>query len=63
MPSNNLDPIVAQVLQSGRATLRELRECYSLEDMMNIWEAYYTGESNKAIARERAIAEANRRRK
>lgn len=51
------------MLQSGRATLRELRECYSLEDMMNIWEAYYTGEANKAIARERAIAEANRRRK
>ena len=62
-PSRNLDPIVAQVLQSGRATLRELRECYSMEDMYNIWEVYYTGKYNAWMASERKRREAEKKRR
>jgi len=45
---------VAQVLQSGKATLRELKEVYTLEDMMNIWEVVYTAKYNEWRAREAA---------
>lgn len=45
---------MAQVLQSGQATLRELRECYSMEDMYNIWEVFYTKKYNEWQSRERA---------
>lgn len=48
-----MNPIVAQVLQSGKATLRELREVYSLEDMYNIWEVHYTGIYNRWLEVER----------
>lgn len=48
-----MNPIVAQVLQSGKATLRELREVYSLEDMYNIWEVHYTGIYNRWLEAER----------
>jgi len=48
---------VAQVLQSGKATLRELRECYSLEDLYNIWEVFYTDRYNHWVAAERARRE------
>lgn len=44
---------MAQIIQSGRATLLELRERYSLEDMMNIWEVVYTGKYNNWLAEER----------
>lgn len=53
---------MAQVLQSGRATLLELRERYSLEDMMNIWEVFYTGKYNEWQRAERARQEREMRR-
>lgn len=59
----NLDPIVAQVLQSGKATLRELKETYSLHDMMDIWEVLYTTKYNEWVQRETARKERELRRK
>lgn len=53
---------MAQVLQSGQATLRELRECYSMEDMYNIWEVFYTKKYNEWQSRERARLEEKMRR-
>ena len=41
-------------MQSGKATLRELRENYSLEDMYNIWEVVHTAKYNEWVARENA---------
>ena len=54
--------MVAQVLQSGQATLREIRECYSTEDMYNLWEVYYTKKYNEWQSAERARLEAKMRR-
>ena len=49
-------------MQSGQATLRELRECYSMEDMYNLWEVYYTKKYNEWQNAERARLEAKMRR-
>lgn len=57
-----MSPMVAQVLQSGQATLRELRECYSMEDMYNLWEVYYTKKYNEWQNAERSRLEAKMRR-
>ena len=57
-----MSPMVAQVLQSGQATLRELRECYSMEDMYNLWEVYYTKKYNEWQNAERLRLEAKMRR-
>ena len=57
-----MNPMVAQLLQSGQATLRELRECYSTEDMYNLWEVYYTKKYNEWQNAERARLEAKMRR-
>lgn len=57
-----MNSMVAQVLQSGQATLRELRECYSTEDMYNLWEVYYTKKYNEWQSAERARLEAKMRR-
>jgi len=53
--------MVAQVLDSGKATLRELKECYSLEDMYNMWEVTYTRKYNEWSARQRQIQSARLR--
>lgn len=50
----NVDPVVAEVVQSGRATLRELKECYSMHDLFDIWEIVHTEKYNEWVARERA---------
>jgi hypothetical protein len=57
-----MNPMVAQVLQSGQATLRELRECYSMEDMYNLWEVYYTKKYNEWQNAERLRLEAKMKR-
>ena len=57
-----MSPMVAQVLQSGQATLRELRECYSMEDMYNLWEVYYTKKYNEWQNAERLRHEAKMKR-
>lgn len=59
----NLNPMVAQVLQSGKATLRELRECYSMHDLFDIWEVVHTEKYNNWVATETARREAEMRNK
>ena len=49
---------MAQVVQSGKATLRELREVYSLEDMYNIWETVHTEAYNEWQRKESAARHA-----
>ena len=49
---------MAQVIQSGKATLRELREIYSLEDMYNIWETVHTEAYNEWQRKENAAKHA-----
>ena len=51
----NLNPIVAQVIQSGKATLRELKETYSMHDLYDLWEVVHTELYNKWIQRESEI--------
>jgi len=42
--------MVAQVIQAGKATLRELRECYSMHDLFDMWEVVHTAKYNRWIA-------------
>jgi hypothetical protein len=51
------------VVQSGKATLLELREKYSLEEMYNMWELNYTQKYNEWVAAERRRREAEMRRR
>jgi len=59
----NLDPMVAQVIQSGKASLRELRECYSMHDLFDMWEVVHTAKYNQWIADEAVRKERELRRK
>ena len=51
------------MIESGSATLRELREYYSLEDLYNMWEIVYTAKYNKWKSIERARQSAELRHK
>ena len=54
--------MIAQVLQSGRASLVQLQTVYTMEDLYNIWEVNYTGIYNDWVRRERE-AQSSRLRK
>ena len=43
----NIGPIVGFILGEKAATIKELREDYDVEDMLNIWEALMVKEANK----------------
>lgn len=43
----NIEPIVGFILGEKAATIKELREDYDVEDMLNIWEALMVKEANK----------------
>lgn len=53
--------MVAQVIESGKASLRELREVYSMEDLYNLWEVTYTLKYNQWVRSERIRKEAEMR--
>ena len=55
--------MIAQVIQAGKATLRELRECYSLHDLYDMWEVVHTEVYNRWVRDEanRKSAELRRR--
>ena len=53
--------MVAQVIESGKASLRELREVYSLEDLYNLWEVTYTSKYNQWMREQRNRKEAEMR--
>ena len=46
------------MIHSGKATLRELREIYSLEDMYNIWETVHTEAYNEWPRKENGASHA-----
>lgn len=54
--------MVAQVIESGKATLLELKTVYSMEDLYNMWEVTLTTIRNEWAARERAEQSARLRR-
>lgn len=45
--------MVAQVIDSGKATILELRERYSLEDLYSMWEVVYLHKYNDWVRAER----------
>lgn len=53
--------MIAQVLQSGRASLVQLQTVYTMEDLYNIWEVNYTGIYNDWVRREREAQSARLR--
>ena len=60
--NRNLDPVVSQVIEAGKATLRELRECYSLEDLYMMWDVIYNAKRAQWLAHENARNAMDRRR-
>lgn len=50
--------MVAQVIQAGKATLRELRECYSMHDLFDMWEVVHTEKYNEWQRKESAARHA-----
>ena len=55
--------MVAQVIQAGKATLRELRECYSMHDLFDMWEVVHTAKYNQWVCEESRRKSAEMRRK
>lgn len=55
--------MIAQVIQAGKATLRELRECYSMHDLFDMWEVVHTSIYNKWLCDEAIRKEREMRRK
>ena len=45
--------MIAQVLQSGKASLIELKAVYTMEDLYNMWQVTYTAVYNEWVRRER----------
>jgi len=54
--------MIAQVLQSGKASLIELKTVYTMEDLYNMWEVQYTTIYNEWVRREREAQSARLRR-
>jgi hypothetical protein len=56
-----IDPILAQLIQEGAATLRELEEYYSLQDAFTMFDVLVVKGINKALGMEAAEKEAKNR--
>lgn len=54
--------MVAQVIESGKASLLELKTVYSMEDLYNMWEVTLTTIRNEWAEHERAEQSARLRR-
>jgi len=50
--SSYVDPMIAQILSEGMATLRELEEYYSLEDAFKMFDVIVAKSVNSALAHE-----------
>ena len=55
----NIGSIVGFILGEKAATIKELREDYDVEDMLNIWEALMVKEANKYWAHKDAMKPKN----
>lgn len=58
-----IDPILAQLIQDGAATLRELEEYYSLEDAFTMFDVMVVKGINKALGMEAAEKESKGKRR
>ena len=62
LPYKNVDPFIAGLIHSGRATLNELRTVYDLEDAWIMHEADYVPKFNDYLeAKRRATRAENHR--
>ena len=48
----NVDPLIGQIIDGGKATLHELQTVYTLEDAYTIWEACIVPKYNDWKARQ-----------
>ena len=55
--------MIAQLIQAGKATLRELRECYSLKDLFDMWEVVHLEHYNNWLRNETLRKEREMRRR
>lgn len=62
LPYKNIDPFIAGLIHSGRATLLELRTVYDLEDGYLIHEADYVPKFNAYLDAKRQRDKAERAR-
>jgi hypothetical protein len=53
--SNYTEPMIAQIIQEGMATLRELEEYYSLEDAFKMFDVIVAKSVNNSLAHEAAM--------
>jgi hypothetical protein len=55
-----LDPIIQSLVNSGKATLRELEEYYTLEDALKLFDTHMANAVNEADSRYRAAKDSKR---
>ena len=58
MEAPRMDPVISLVVMAGKATLRELEEYYSTEDVFKMYDMIAVDNLNKALGSESAMAEA-----
>lgn len=54
MDYKNVDPLIATIIADGKATLKELKESYSLEDAFYLYEIIAVTRYNEYLAIEHA---------
>jgi len=50
----NVDPLVGAIVESGKATLQELKTVYTLEEALDIFEVIAVGRYNEWLAAKEA---------
>lgn len=63
MEAARMDPVISLVVMANKATLRELEEYYSTEDVFKMYDMIAVDNLNKALGSEAAMAEAKAKRK
>lgn len=58
--TTNVDPLVSQLVQAGKASIRELEEYYSLEDAFKMFDIITAAGVNAGLANEAAVAKSRR---
>jgi hypothetical protein len=60
--SENIDPMLAQLIQEDVATLKELEEYYSMEDAFKMFDVIIVKGVNSALANEAAMKDSKKKR-
>ncbi|WP_438394844.1 hypothetical protein [Caballeronia sp. DA-9] len=58
LPIRGVNPIISTLIDSGKATLRELQEYYALDDAVQMYDVHFTSLLNRAFADEAAMKKA-----